>query len=95
VEPERLHRILVTHGDPTTEMLALCMMSKLNAFLAADGGRLACTEIQIEETPTNKVTFDGNPANFLPTTAAGWWSRPDMSINDLHTTPAPRAAAMA
>jgi 6-pyruvoyltetrahydropterin/6-carboxytetrahydropterin synthase len=34
-------------------------MSKLNAFLTADGGRLSCVEIRIEETPTNAVVFSG------------------------------------
>ncbi|MBE9605534.1 6-carboxytetrahydropterin synthase [Acetobacteraceae bacterium H6797] len=84
-EPHRLDRILVTPGDPTTEVLALCMMSKLNAFLAADGGRLACAAIRIEETPTNTVTFEGDPAAYLPPVAEArpWWLRADMSISDL------------
>ncbi len=84
-EPLRLGRILVTPGDPTTEMLACCMMAKLGAFLTDDGGRLSCAEIRIEETPTNTVTFDGNPAHYLPATSPtdAWWHRADMSINDL------------
>jgi len=84
-EEQRLARILVTPGDPTTEVLACCMMAKLNAFLAADGGRLVCAEIRIEETPTNAVTFDGDPRAFLPSTGAvdPWWYRADMSINDI------------
>jgi 6-pyruvoyltetrahydropterin/6-carboxytetrahydropterin synthase len=94
-EPHRLARIMVTPGDPTTELLACCMMAKLNAFLAADGGRLLCREIRIEETPTNCVTFDGDPLAFLPRTAraAPWWSRPDMTINDLGIPSARLAAA--
>jgi 6-pyruvoyltetrahydropterin/6-carboxytetrahydropterin synthase len=93
-EPHRLERILVTPGDPTTEVLACCMMAKLNAFLAADGGRLACAEIRIEETPTNAVTFDGDPAAFLPRAARPdpWWRRADMSINDLSATSSAGAA---
>lgn len=82
-EPQRLRRIMVTQGDPTTEMLACCMMAKLNAFLADDGGRLVCAEIRLEETPTNTVTFAGDPLAFLPQTASAWWLRADMSINDL------------
>lgn len=84
-EPHRLRRILVTPGDPTTEILAACMMAKLNALLAADGVSLVCTSIQIDETPTNTVTFDGDPAAFLPRTPLKrpWWTRADMSINDL------------
>jgi 6-pyruvoyltetrahydropterin/6-carboxytetrahydropterin synthase len=84
-EPHRLSRILVTPGDPTTEALACCMMAKLNAFLALEGGRLICRKIRIEETPTNTVTFSGDPRDFLPPseTGSGWWYRADMSINDL------------
>ncbi len=84
-EPRRLGRILVTRGDPTTEVLACCMMSKLNAFLRADGGRLICVRIQIEETPTNTVAFDGDPTTALPAVEAcpPWWHRADMSINDV------------
>jgi 6-pyruvoyltetrahydropterin/6-carboxytetrahydropterin synthase len=87
-EPEQLPRLLVTPGDPTTEFLAVCFMSKLNAFLADDGGRLRCVEVRIEETPTNTVMFTGEPADFLPDRPGSgnrppWWRRPDMSINDL------------
>jgi 6-pyruvoyltetrahydropterin/6-carboxytetrahydropterin synthase len=65
-EPARITRLLITPGDPTTEVLACCMMAKLNAFLAADGGRLRCVEIRLEETPTNTVVFDGDPQEMLP-----------------------------
>lgn len=94
-EPNRLTHLLVTPGDPTTEMLALLFMTKLGAFLDADGGRLRCAEIRIEETPTNTVAFAGDPANFLPERAETcnrppWWRRPDMMINDLrHPMSAP------
>jgi len=87
-EPHRLPRIMVTPGDPTTEALACCMMSKLNLFLAADGGRLICVEIRLEETPTNTVTFTGDPMAFLPAVLPQpWWLRADMSINDLVAAP--------
>lgn len=88
-EPARLRRIMVTPGDPTTEVLAVCMMAKIGAMLAADGGRLACAEIRIEETPTNAVVFAGDPAAFLPRSevARPWWGRADMSINDLGGDP--------
>ena len=84
-EPHRLKRILITPGDPTTEMLACCFMAKLNTILASEGGRLRCVRIEIEETPTNKVTFDGDPLATLPYAQEGtvWWLRPDDSINDL------------
>lgn len=85
-EPQRLGRLLVTPGDPTTEMLAACLMAKLNAFLAADGNGLRCVELTVEETPTNAVTLTGDPADVLPATEGGvWWSRADDSINDLAT----------
>ena len=81
-EPERLPRILVTPGDPTTELLCGLFAAKLGAFLAADGGRLACAGLEIEETPTNTVRFEGDPFDILPR-RQGWWSRADLSINDL------------
>jgi 6-pyruvoyltetrahydropterin/6-carboxytetrahydropterin synthase len=73
-------------------MLALLFMTKLSAFLEADGGRLRCAEIRIEETPTNTVVFTGDPADFLPEPAEAynrppWWRRPDMTINDLDLGP--------
>ena len=87
-EPERLARLLVTPGDPTTEILAACFMAKLNAFLERDSSGLRCIEVAVEETPTNTVTFAGDPADVLPERpAAGnradWWWRADTSINDL------------
>jgi 6-pyruvoyltetrahydropterin/6-carboxytetrahydropterin synthase len=82
-EPHRLPRIMLFPGDPTTEALACCLMAKLGAFLAADGGRLRCAELRIEETPTNTVSFDGDPDAALPFPGDRWWRRPDMSINDL------------
>ncbi|HKL78312.1 MAG TPA: 6-carboxytetrahydropterin synthase [Gammaproteobacteria bacterium] len=85
-EPEQLDRVLVTPGDPTTEALAACFMAKIAAFLAAEGDTLTCTEVRIEETPTNTVIFDGDPAAFLPTDgfpATPWWQRADDSIHDL------------
>jgi 6-pyruvoyltetrahydropterin/6-carboxytetrahydropterin synthase len=88
-EPKRLERIMVMQGDPTTEMLSACMMSKINAFLADDGGRLICHQIAVEETPTNTVTFIGDPRDVLPEGANGWWNRADMSINEFqHVVPA-------
>lgn len=83
-EPHQLRRILVTPGDPTTEVLAACMMAKLNAFLIADGGNLRCVSIQVDETPTNTVKFEGDPKSTLPTPhhEMPWWTRADMSIND-------------
>jgi 6-pyruvoyltetrahydropterin/6-carboxytetrahydropterin synthase len=84
-EPARAARIVVTPGDPTTELMTCLMMAKLGAFLEAEGGTLRCAEIRLEETPTNAVAFDGDPLAMLPATReAGrcWWRRPDMSIAD-------------
>jgi 6-pyruvoyltetrahydropterin/6-carboxytetrahydropterin synthase len=87
-EPDRLARLLVTPGDPTTEVLAACFMAKLNAFLEKDDSSLRCVEVVVEETPTNTVTFAGDPAQVLPERSvagnrADWWWRADSSINDL------------
>jgi 6-pyruvoyltetrahydropterin/6-carboxytetrahydropterin synthase len=69
-------------------MLAACFMAKLNAFLEKDGSVLRCVEVMVEETPTNTVTFSGDPADVLPKrptagNRADWWWRADGSINDL------------
>ena len=84
-EPARAARIVVTPGDPTTELMVCLLMSKLNAFLSAEGGVLYCSELSIEETPTNTVSFQGDPAMIIPAQAepgSRWWTRPDMSISD-------------
>lgn len=84
-EPTRAARIVVTPGDPTTELMTCLLMAKVNAFLLAEGGVLRCSELSIEETPTNTVSFDGDPADFIPHSSSGqthWWNRPDMSISD-------------
>ncbi|MBV1823296.1 6-pyruvoyl trahydropterin synthase family protein [Komagataeibacter oboediens] len=84
-EPQRAQRILVTPGDPTTELLACLLMAKLNAFLAADGGALTCASIEIEETPTNTVRYSGDPLAVLPCPRPApqcWWRRPDMTLSD-------------
>lgn len=90
-EPARAMRIVLTPGDPTTELMACLMMSKLQAFLEAEGGVLRCVEIRLEETPTNAVLFAGDPLDVLPAprpAAACWWRRPDMSISDPPDRPA-------
>lgn len=84
-EPARAARIVVTPGDPTTELMTCLLMAKVNAFLLAEGGVLHCSELSIEETPTNTVSFEGDPADFIPHTATQqthWWNRADMSVSD-------------
>lgn len=83
-EPELLPKLLVTPGDPTTEIRAACYRAKLTAFLDADGHDLICPRVQIQETPTNAVEING--ADLLGDSGAGashWWNRPDLSISDL------------
>lgn len=85
-EPTRAKRIVVTPGDPTTELMVCLMMAKLSAFLQAEGNVLKCVEISLQETPTNTVSFTGNPRDFLPKPRSpeqSWWYRADMSISDL------------
>ncbi len=83
-EPALVGRLLVTPGDPTTELRAACYFAKLNAFLAAGEEALVCTRVQIQETPTNAVEFaPRDTARFLRPGDAHWWHRADMSINDL------------
>ncbi|ARW09183.1 6-pyruvoyl trahydropterin synthase family protein [Acetobacter ascendens] len=87
-EPARAARIVITPGDPTTELMVCLLMAKINAFLAAEGGVLWCSELSIQETPTNTVSFSGNPAEFIPAPRPPencWWNRADMSISDTNT----------
>ena len=84
-EPDKVDRIMVFPGDPTTEILAACFKSKLAAILKDDNVKLTCLEVSVEETPTNCVVFNGDPKKFLPEAGLPhpWWTRSDMSINDL------------
>lgn len=87
-EPENLPHLLITPGDPTTEILAACFYAKINAFLKSDGIDMRCNRVEIEETPTNTVIFTGDPDKAISTEHYGgpeipWWKRPDMTINDL------------
>ena len=83
-EPELLSKILITPGDPTTEIRAACYHAKLNSFLGSGNKGLICLGLQIQETPTNAVYFSSdNIDNFLSPDEANWWNRADLSINDL------------
>ena len=89
-EPSRAARVVVTPGDPTTELMACLMMAKLAAFLRDEGDRLRVLEVRLEETPTNCVVFAGDPLAVLPSprdAEACWWRRADMSIADLEQGP--------
>jgi 6-pyruvoyltetrahydropterin/6-carboxytetrahydropterin synthase len=82
-EPRLLPRLLITPGDPTTEIRAACFKAKLGAFLAAENPALVCAVLTIQETPTNAVSCAlAAPASILPE-GGRWWERADLSINDL------------
>lgn len=73
-------RILLTPGDPTTEMVCVLFMAKCNAFLIAEhGNKLRCTHIEVVETATNSVSFDGDPHQHISTAFDAWWNRADNS----------------
>ncbi|THD64367.1 6-carboxytetrahydropterin synthase [Phenylobacterium sp.] len=84
-EPERLSRLMVMRGDPTTEALAIAFLLKLSAFLAADGLPFEAVAVAIEETPTNRVsvTAEDWAASGAAWRPGDWASRADLSINDL------------
>lgn len=88
-EPDKVPRLLVTHGDPTTEMLCMVLIRKFHALC---GDALRLRRLEIEETPTNTVAFDvpvdatkRTIYDFLnaPVDTSNWWDRPDMTINDI------------
>ena len=86
-EQEKIARLVITPGDPSTEMLCCCLMSKLQRFLSQENKNLHCVHLEVEETPTNKVSLIGYQAykEHLPQEGEGnfWWNRTDYSINDL------------
>ena len=65
---------------PTTELLAALLMAKCQALTTAalPEASLVCKRIELVETPTNAVIFEGDPAEVVPI-AHGWWLRPDNS----------------
>lgn len=74
-------RLVLTPGDPTTEIMAAVFMAKINAFLASGG--LFCKKVELEETPTNTVVFEGSAGEHLDNTEKYWWNRADDSTHDL------------
>lgn len=87
-EPQNLKHLLITPGDPTTEVLTACFFAKINAFMKNDGLNMRCIKVEVEETPTNTVIFHGDPEKAISmedyqVIDTPWWQRPDMSINDL------------
>lgn len=86
-EPARLPRLMVFDGDPTSEALAIALRRKLDAFLAVDGGQFRCTELTLEETPTNAVILGEHLTAAERAWGGGWMDRADLSINDLVPVP--------
>lgn len=83
-EPALVGRLLITPGDPTTEIRAACYAAKLRAFLEEENPGFQCRELTIQETPTNAVTHRPQPGRQdIPAGSDHWWHRPDNSINDL------------
>jgi 6-pyruvoyltetrahydropterin/6-carboxytetrahydropterin synthase len=83
-EPELAARLLVTPGDPTTELRAACYSAKLSAFLTGDNPEFRCRKLTIQETPTNSVEYrPSEERKVVPSGEDHWWNRRDMSINDL------------
>ena len=81
-EPEMLAKILVTPGDPTTEIRAACFAAKLNSFLDAENPDFWCLKLTIQETPTNSVEFRPLTGRVVDPGEKHWWNRPDLSINE-------------
>ena len=72
-------RLVITPGDPTTELLAALLAAKCQCFLDADTTSLRVARVTIEETPTNSVVFEGDPRDVLPARDDAWWWRADDS----------------
>jgi 6-pyruvoyltetrahydropterin/6-carboxytetrahydropterin synthase len=83
-EPDILPRLLVIHGDPTTEAVALALYQKAIAILAARVPEVECVRLSLEETPTNKVIITSEDLIGAPH-LGDWCLRADLSLNDLGT----------
>ncbi len=82
-EPVLVRKLLITPGDPTTEIRAACYAAKLAAFLAEEHPDFLCLRLCIQETPTNAVDFMPSAAgSVLPDGPNHWWNRTDTTINE-------------
>jgi len=75
-------RLMPCPGDPTTELLAQLILSKTAAFVEADGlgAYVSVARIELEETPTNRITWDaahGSPILDVVHGYQGWWNNAD------------------
>ena len=82
-EPGLLDRLLVTPGDPTTEIRAICFKAKIGAFLTQDEPDFRCQRLTIQETPANAVETSASTFSHILPPGDHWWQRADLSINDL------------
>jgi len=82
-EPERLPRLLIIAGDPTTEAVATALLMKLTALLEAHLPEFECDRLDLEETPTNTVVVTPGDVAACPIRLGEWCHRADLSINDL------------
>lgn len=76
-------RIVVTPGDPTTEMIACLFKAKLESFILDENFQVLCRQIHIQETATNAVTYAGNPKETLSSIkfdGPKWWNQADYSV---------------
>ncbi len=85
-EPHILEKIVLLPGDPSTEMMCACLMAKLDCFLAEETPNLYCHKIEIQETPTNRVSLSGKGIyrNHLPPDPdqSFWWNQTNFNINN-------------
>lgn len=86
-EPENYARIVVTPGDPTTELMAALLVAKLNTFLEADHPGLICHSLTLRETETNAVTVSSPVDDILPQATRPktqyWWWRADNTVSNI------------
>lgn len=82
-EPERLPRLMLFEGDPTTEAAAVGLRRKLQAFLREEAPGWRCVRLRLEETPTNAVVLEGDGAGAAGWAPGAWCDRADQTINDL------------
>jgi len=76
-------RLIAFPGDPTTELIALLLFNKCEAFMAHSPWKqqLTVTGITIDETPTNTIHCDR--AFYLENSSKysayqGWWLTPQL-----------------
>lgn len=82
-EPERVARLMLFDGDPTTEAAAVGLRRKLEAFLREEAPGWRCVRLRLEETPTNAVVLEGEADPAGGWAPGAWCDRADMSINDV------------